>query len=693
MSESQFPTAAPGQTFAGAPSTHLADGEWHRMHPLTPLFKGGLALIIVGGIVIANMRDRVIAWLVGQFAPEEAHYDDYTGGDPVDWVLANNFALIALLGVLALVVVLVAIFWFVWRFQQFRITGEHVEVRKGIIFRSHRRAPLDRVQGVNLTRPFPARIIGLAKLEVVGAGTDANVALEYLATPRAEGVRAEILRLASGARAARHAALDPQSGATSGGTAPATARAQLVGSMNEGVNGLLAGVDLQDVVPESVVKIPAGRLIGSQLISGLLWLVFFGVIFAIAIGSTLIGILVDGDPDGGVVLLGIGLGMGVPMVIAVVGITWAQISKSLRYSIAPTPDGVRITYGLLTTVTETLPPGRIFAVEVSQSLLWRPFGWWTIKINRMSGKSAAQQSSSSGQQFNVVLPVGKRADVERVLSLVLPDVPAESIPALWDQGVVGPTDADPYRTMPRRAWWRRPFSWKRHGYTVTTDGLLLRRGIVWRKLAVFPLARLQGVSLSQGPIDRAQGVSGAQVHTVPGPITGLLSGLERADALALLNEVSVAAAEAASRDHTHRWSEHAAAGTPVAPPAPPVFGGPATPASPAFGGAASAPPAPPAPPAPFAPPAPPTGVPGSATPPVPPVRTPPVTPPPAPPVTAPPVAPPPAPPVTAPPVAPPPAPPVAPPPPQTAAPSTSPAPTAPTPPPTPPARPDTSREE
>ena len=327
---------------------------------------------------------------------------------------------------------------------------------------------------------------------------------------------------------------------------------------------------------------------------------------------------------------------------------------------------MRITYGLLTTVTETLPPGRIFAVEVSQSLLWRPFGWWTIKINRMSGKSAAQQSSSSGQQFNVVLPVGKRADVERVLSLVLPDVPAESIPALWDQGVVGPTDADPYRTMPRRAWWRRPFSWKRHGYTVTSDGLLLRRGIVWRKLAVFPLARLQGVSLSQGPIDRAQGVSGAQVHTVPGPITGLLSGLERADALALLNEVSVAAAEAASRDHTHRWSEHAAAGTPVAPPAPPVFGGPATPASPAFGGAASAPPAPPAP--------------GSATPPVPPVRTPPVTPPPAPPVTAP-------------PAAPPPAPPVAPPPPQTAAPSASPSPTGPTPPPTPPARPDTSRED
>lgn len=639
MSEQQPPFAPSAPLPVEEGSTTLANGEWHRMHPLTPLFKGGLALIIIAGIVIANMRDRLITWAVGIFTPEEAHYGDYAGADPVDWVLSNNLILVALLSVLGLVIVLVLIFWFVWRFQQFRITGDHVEVRKGIIFRSHRRAPLDRVQGVNLTRPFPARIIGLAKLEVVGAGNDANVELEYLATPRAESVRADILRLASGARAARDAALNPA--ATSAAPGPTSARAQLVGSMNAGVNGLISGVDLADVVPESVVKIPTGRLVGSQLISGLLWFVFFGAIFAIAIGSALIGMLADGNSDGGFVLLGLGLGMGVPMVIAVVGITWAQISKSLRYSIAPTPDGVRITYGLLTTVTETLPPGRIFAVEVSQSLLWRPFGWWTIKINRMSGKSAAQQSSGSGQQFNVVLPVGKRADVERVLALVLPDVPGESIPFLWDQGVVGPADGDAYRTMPRRAAWRRPFSWKRHGYLVADFGLLLRRGNVWRKLAVFPLARLQGVSLSQGPIDRHQRVSGAQVHTVPGPITGYLSGLERADALALVDEVSRAAAEAASRDTTHRWSAHAAEIPVAAPPAPPAYTGP-PPVFPVPGqaGPPAPPVSPPAPPVdtpappvlPVLPPAspvgPPSGVP--AAPPAPPVL-PPVGPPAAPP--------------------------------------------------------------
>ncbi|MGQ7311180.1 PH domain-containing protein [Microbacterium arabinogalactanolyticum] len=543
------PVAAPSTTvLPEGGSSSLADGEWHRMHPLTPLFKGGLVLIIVAGVVISNMRERLISWFVSLFAPDEAKYMDY-GGDPVDWVLDNNLILVVLLGVLALAVVLVVVFWMVWRFHQFRITGDHVEVRKGIVFRSHRRAPLDRVQGVNLTRPFPARVIGLAKLEVVGAGNDANVELEYLATPRAESIRADILRLASGARAAREHD-------RAGAAAPAGVTAQLVGSMNAGVNGLIQGVDLADVAPESVVKIPTGRLVGAHLVHSLLWLVFFGAIIAASMTGILIGAVRDGEPEVGLIGLGAGFAIGIPMVLAFVAVTWSQISKSLRYSIAPTPDGVRITYGLLTTVTETLPPGRIFAVEVTQSLLWRPFGWWAIKINRMSGKSAAQQQSGNAQQFNIVLPVGKRADVERVLALILPDAPQSDIPLVWEHGILGPVEGDPYKTIPARAWWHRPLSWRRHGYAVTEFGVLLRRGVFWRKLAVFPLARLQGVSVSQGPLDRLQGVSGGQVHSVTGPISGTLSGLERDDAIALLDGVSRAAAAAAARDHSHRWGSH-----------------------------------------------------------------------------------------------------------------------------------------
>lgn len=99
-------------------------------------------------------------------------FDDWESyeQDPVDYVLTNNLVLVAGLVVLGVLLLLFAIFWLSWRFHTFRITGDDVEVRSGVFFRTHRRAPLDRVQGVNLTRPMVARLLGTAKLEVVGAG-------------------------------------------------------------------------------------------------------------------------------------------------------------------------------------------------------------------------------------------------------------------------------------------------------------------------------------------------------------------------------------------------------------------------------------------------------------------------------------------------------------------------------------------
>src|SRR5690606_27382365 len=135
-------------------------------------------------------------------------------------------------------------------------------------------------------------------------------------------------------------------------------------SVNAGVSDLIQGVDLDDVAPESVVRIPTGRLVGAQLIHAVLWLALFGSIFAVSMGGILIGAINDGEAEVGLIALGGGLAVGIPIVFAFLAVTWAQISKSLRYSIAPTPYGVRIYYGMLTTITETLPPGRIFAVEV-----------------------------------------------------------------------------------------------------------------------------------------------------------------------------------------------------------------------------------------------------------------------------------------------------------------------------------------
>ncbi len=527
------PSAQPVPTAASDPSptapdprrvgSPLSDGEWHRLHPLTPLFRGGLFLVVVIGIVIANFRDRLIelffplpAGRSGRSAPP----------DPIDYVLSHDLAIVALLVIVGVAAILVGAFYVSWRFHTFRITGDDVEVRSGVLFRSHRQSPLDRVQGVNLTRPMVARLLGMAKLEVVGAGLDANVKLEYLSTSSAEAVRADILQLASGRQLAERALRGE----------PRTRREAASSAVSEGITGLIAGAEQPVEDPASVVHIPIGRIVASHLLSG----------STITLVVLIVGIVVGAILGTPWILFGV-----LPTVLGF-GAYWVRgITKTLRYSIAPTSSGVRITFGLFTTVTEVLPPGRIHAVEIRQSVLWRPFGWWSITVNRLSGGSAAQ---SAADPFTTVLPVGTREDVAKVLQLMLPAMPEAEWPVVFDDGVLGPRADDPYTNTPRRARLLRLLSWRRNGFLLVPGVLLLRRGFIWRTLGIFPLARAQSFGLEQGPLARALDLAAVTVHTITGRVTGTLGAVDRDAALALFADASAATVAAAATDRSHRWA-------------------------------------------------------------------------------------------------------------------------------------------
>lgn len=492
--------------------SELSDGEWHRLHPLSPLLRGGLTLLVILGIVVANLRDR----LIGFFLPEGADWE--AEGDPIEFVLQNDVLLPALLIVGGGLVLLIGLFWMAWRFHTFRITGDDVEVRSGVLFRTHRRAPLDRVQGVNLTRPALARLVGLAKLEVVGAGLDANVKLEYLSTASAETIRGDILRLASGLRAQDAAGR-------------AAAAGGLSGRVTAGLNEIIEGVDEDDAEPASIVRVPMSRLILANLLSGsTIW--FLAIVVAAVVG-------VIADP----VWLVPALGASIPAAIGFGTYAVRQFVKTVRYSIAPTAAGVRLTFGLLTTVTETLPPGRIHAIDVRQPVLWRIGGWWRIRVNRLSGRSATDTSST---QFAEVLPIGTQDDVERVLRLLLPSVPVDA--ALVDAGLRGPRDGDGYTLSPRRARIFKPLSWRRNGFRLLPEALLMRTGRLWPKLTILPLPRLQSLRIDQGPLDRRLGLAGVTGHTVMGPVSGAVSGLDVHDALALWTSGAAAAVAAATTE-------------------------------------------------------------------------------------------------------------------------------------------------
>jgi putative membrane protein len=296
--------------------------------------------------------------------------------------------------------------------------------------------------------------------------------------------------------------------------------------------------------PASVVKIPPARLAGSLVLSGF-------TVFVIVV----IVLLVIGSAGGSPWLLIVVL----PGLIGSASFYINRFTKSLRYSIAGTPDGVRVGFGLLTTSNETLPPGRIHAVEVLQPLLWRPFGWWQIRIDT-AGHS--REKGAAGQPNTTMLPVGDQADVAKVLSLVLPAFTAEHSAAILEGMTSRGRDA--FTGSPRRAAWLRPLSWQRTGFRMVDGAVLLRRGFIWRSLAVVPLARLQSLELQQGPIDRLLGLAETRFHTVSGPVHPRLGAMDAATGEQLFETVAVRAVEAAGADRSHRWRAHPASESPSA---------------------------------------------------------------------------------------------------------------------------------
>ena len=502
----------------------LSDGEWQRLHPLTPLLRGGLFLLVIIGVIVANLRER----LFELFLPAVT---DLPPGvippDPVDFILANNLILIAGGGALAVLIVLLVIFRLSWRFHTFRISDDDVEVRSGVLFRTHRRAPLDRVQGVNLTRPMVARLLGLAKLEVVGAGLDSNVKLEYLSAKAAETVRGDILRLASGRRLAERGVAAAPAG---------SAVQQAADAVAAGIQGIVDGEDFSDAEPESIVRIPFGRLVASRVLSGST-LMLVALIVAIIVAASLSTLWL--------------LFTIVPAFLAFGAYYVRSIARGLRDSIAPSSDGVRLTFGLFTTISEVVPPGRVHAIEVHQPLLWRPFGWWSISVNRLTGRGS---TDSSTDPFAAVLPIGTRDDIERVLRILAPALPAEEWSFVFRDGILGPEDDDPYVVTPRRVRLLRPLSWRRNGAVVTEDALFLRRGWVRRTLAIVPLARLQSIGLHQGPLARATRTATLAAHVIAGTVRTSVGALDRDAALTLFGETARATVAAAAGDRSHRWA-------------------------------------------------------------------------------------------------------------------------------------------
>lgn len=486
-------------TPATTPRSQYVDGAWHRLHPATPLLRGGIGLIAVLVYVGGNLRERIVGWVFG--LPD-------VGGDPVDEIGRHNLVLPATLAVIAILVIGIGLFWLSWRSSTFRIDRDEVTVRYGVLLRRTRTAKLDRIQSVTISRPLLARLVGAARIELDVAGQNANVRLEYLANGAAEGLRSDVLELASGRRDAERAARSEPSPETAVLTEPG----------------------------RPVITVTPGRAIGSVVLSET-------VVTLIVLAAVVIPILaaIGAGPIAAVSF--------VPVFIGSATVLIRRIGRNLRFSVVSTPDGVRVASGIISTSTEAVPPGRVHALHVEQPLLWRPVGWWRVSVNR-AGHAAGRRNAESER---TLAPVATTAEVLALLPLLVPDLAERQ--DLIRSGLVGKGRGDDFTTAPRRARWLRPLAWRRTGFLLTDASVLARSGFLRRELVVVPDARMQSVSLKQGPFERLLRVATVHPHVVSGPVRTRLRLIDVARAQQLFTDLARTGVGARRVDVSHRWRD------------------------------------------------------------------------------------------------------------------------------------------
>jgi cytochrome P450/uncharacterized membrane protein YdbT with pleckstrin-like domain len=397
-----------------------------------------------------------------------------------------------LLGILASIPLGIAYGYVSWRATHYRVGPEDLRLETGVLFRRSRRVRLDRLQAVDVVRPLVARVLGLAELRLeVAGGSSAEAPLAYLSESAAHELRAELL-----ARAA----------------------------------GIEHGEEAAPEAPERVVlSVPLSRLIESQVRSGL-----FVTAVVVAVAFVVVALVTGRLAP---------LGLAIPFAVAVVPGLFNGIAGQFDFTVAESPDGLRLRRGLLETRAQTVPPGRVQALRIVEPWLWRPKGWCRIDAD-VAGYVGEGQASAS-----VLLPVGPKDEVLRVLRLAMPEADLSAI------ALAG---------VPQRARWLDPFAWRGHGAGMDDRFFVARRGRLNLTTDIFPHEKLQSARLSQGLVQRRLGLATLHLDTTPGPVQVTAAHRDAREARRMLDAEVDLARRARATERPDRWMR------PPTPPAAPT---------------------------------------------------------------------------------------------------------------------------
>ncbi|WP_242424922.1 PH domain-containing protein [Frankia sp. EI5c] len=155
------------------------------------------------------------------------------------------------------------------------------------------------------------------------------------------------------------------------------------------------------------------------------------------------------------------------------------------------PDGLRIRGGLIDRAHHTVPHGRVQAIRLHSSPLWRWPDWVNVQIN------------VAGDARSMLLPVAPRAQAVALVERLLPEVRLAKVELL---------------PPPRRARLLAPFRWRHIRCGADERVFIARAGRLWQRTDIIPHNKVQSLRLVQPPLHRLLGLADVHLDSTGGPV-------------------------------------------------------------------------------------------------------------------------------------------------------------------------------
>lgn len=471
--------------------------------------------------IIAHSRTYLVPIVIGLFSAANGNYF---------WFIIS--------GVFFIPAVLVSVFRYLT--LRYKIEDEHLIVSSGLLFQKTRTVPVSRIQNIDLVQNIIHRAFGVAEVKIeTASGTEPEAVLRVLSMAQMEKLRAAIFGSSHDQSSMPSLAIPVEAGEYS---------TNMDGESLAQVDPLPSPFVVSDhrvAARQTVLSISVQQLVKAGLASnrGLIMVgVLVGGYLQFADGgyrtgiSTLYKWLPQFDSYLYAGLIALATIVIATLALRLLGTGW-YLLRFFNYQLERRGDDLRISCGLFTKVSATVPRKRIQFISIHRSLMMRWMGLASIRIETAGG-SGDKQNATESVSKRWFVPVIDESEVPRLIATLRPGLN-------WDEDSLAFQPLAP-RAMkrlmriailtsilliaiglffslpwgfvpgllicPLLVFWARKQAMSMR-YSRTDHGVIYRSGVLTRKISMTFFEKIQTLCVVQSPFDRRWGMAKLIVDT------------------------------------------------------------------------------------------------------------------------------------------------------------------------------------